>query len=90
MRAATVARPRDVGRGRPRWPRVVTLGAIGLLLLLAGHGAPGTGHARAQAPASPGVELSPADRTALVRGLDLAGDGRVSELIRPPEEDLFR
>lgn len=27
---------------------------------------------------------------ALVRGLDLEGDGRVSDLIRPPSEDLFR
>lgn len=27
---------------------------------------------------------------ALVRGLDLSGDGRVSDLIRPPSEDLFR
>lgn len=27
---------------------------------------------------------------ALVRGLNLAGDGRVSDLVRPPEEDLFR
>jgi coenzyme F420-0:L-glutamate ligase/coenzyme F420-1:gamma-L-glutamate ligase len=27
---------------------------------------------------------------AIVRGLDLVGDGRVSDLIRPPNEDLFR
>ena len=27
---------------------------------------------------------------AIVRGLDLAGEGRVSDLIRPPGEDLFR
>ncbi len=27
---------------------------------------------------------------AIVRGLDITGDGRVSDLIRPPEEDLFR
>ncbi len=27
---------------------------------------------------------------AIVRGLDLVGDGRVSDLIRPPDEDLFR
>ena len=27
---------------------------------------------------------------ALVRGLDLSGDGRVADLIRPPGEDLFR
>jgi coenzyme F420-0:L-glutamate ligase/coenzyme F420-1:gamma-L-glutamate ligase len=27
---------------------------------------------------------------AVVRGLDLAGDGRVSDLVRPPGEDLFR
>ena len=27
---------------------------------------------------------------AVVRGLELAGDGRVTDLIRPPEEDMFR
>jgi coenzyme F420-0:L-glutamate ligase/coenzyme F420-1:gamma-L-glutamate ligase len=27
---------------------------------------------------------------AVVRGLDLAGDGRATDLIRPPEEDMFR
>lgn len=27
---------------------------------------------------------------AVVRGLDLAGDGRAADLIRPPEEDMFR
>ena len=27
---------------------------------------------------------------AIVRGLDLSGDGRVSDLVRPPGEDLFR
>lgn len=27
---------------------------------------------------------------AVVRGLDLAGSGRASDLVRPPEEDLFR
>ncbi|MEN8113686.1 MAG: coenzyme F420-0:L-glutamate ligase [Actinomycetota bacterium] len=27
---------------------------------------------------------------AVVRGLDLAGDGRATDLVRPPEEDLFR
>jgi coenzyme F420-0:L-glutamate ligase/coenzyme F420-1:gamma-L-glutamate ligase len=27
---------------------------------------------------------------AIVRGLDLAGNGRVADLIRPPGEDLFR
>lgn len=27
---------------------------------------------------------------AVIRGLDLAGDGRATDLIRPPEEDLFR
>jgi coenzyme F420-0:L-glutamate ligase/coenzyme F420-1:gamma-L-glutamate ligase len=27
---------------------------------------------------------------AIVRGLDLTGDGRVSDLVRPPGEDLFR
>jgi len=27
---------------------------------------------------------------AVVRGLDLTGDGRVSDLVRPPGEDLFR
>lgn len=27
---------------------------------------------------------------AIVRGLDLVGDGRVSDLIRPPSEDMFR
>lgn len=27
---------------------------------------------------------------AIVRGLDLSGDGRVRDLIRPPDEDLFR
>lgn len=27
---------------------------------------------------------------AIVRGLDLSGNGRVSDLIRPPSEDLFR
>ena len=27
---------------------------------------------------------------AVVRGLDLTGDGRATDLIRPPEEDMFR
>lgn len=27
---------------------------------------------------------------AVVRGLDLTGDGRAADLVRPPEEDLFR
>ena len=27
---------------------------------------------------------------AVVRGLDLTGDGRATDLVRPPEEDLFR
>ena len=27
---------------------------------------------------------------AVIRGLDLAGDGRATDLIRPPEEDMFR
>lgn len=27
---------------------------------------------------------------AVVRGLDIVGQGRASDLIRPPEEDLFR
>ncbi len=27
---------------------------------------------------------------AVVRGLDLAGDGRATDLVRPPEEDMFR
>lgn len=27
---------------------------------------------------------------AIVRGLDLAGEGRATDLVRPPEEDLFR
>ncbi|MEN8234703.1 MAG: coenzyme F420-0:L-glutamate ligase [Actinomycetota bacterium] len=27
---------------------------------------------------------------AIVRGLDLTGDGRATDLVRPPEEDLFR
>ena len=27
---------------------------------------------------------------AVVRGLDLTGDGRATDLVRPPEEDMFR
>ena len=27
---------------------------------------------------------------AVVRGLDLTGEGRATDLVRPPEEDLFR
>ena len=27
---------------------------------------------------------------AIVRGLDLAGTGRATDLVRPPDEDLFR
>ena len=27
---------------------------------------------------------------AVVRGIDLIGDGRATDLIRPPEEDMFR
>ncbi len=27
---------------------------------------------------------------AVVRGLDLAGDGRATDLVRPPDEDMFR
>lgn len=27
---------------------------------------------------------------AVVRGLSLSGNGRITDLVRPPEEDLFR
>jgi coenzyme F420-0:L-glutamate ligase/coenzyme F420-1:gamma-L-glutamate ligase len=27
---------------------------------------------------------------AVVRGLDLIGNGRATDLVRPPEEDMFR
>jgi coenzyme F420-0:L-glutamate ligase/coenzyme F420-1:gamma-L-glutamate ligase len=27
---------------------------------------------------------------AVIRGLNLTGDGRATDLIRPPEEDMFR
>jgi coenzyme F420-0:L-glutamate ligase/coenzyme F420-1:gamma-L-glutamate ligase len=36
--------------------------------------------------------MGKADRipAAIVRGLDLSGTGRATDLVRPPEEDLFR
>ena len=69
-------------------------------------GAGPAGMAVAQTAARHGVEVAVVDEiasaadlvmgkatgipAAIVRGLDLTGDGRVRDLVRPPGEDLFR
>lgn len=89
--------------GRP-WRRGlvdVAIGVSGLPVVLDLRGRPDA-HSRTmnvteiaivdQIAAAADLVMGKADAipVAVVRGLDLAGDGRATDLIRPPEEDMFR
>jgi len=89
--------------GRP-WRRGlvdVAIGVSGLPAILDLRGSPDT-HDRTmhvteiaivdEIAAAADLAMGKADAipVAVVRGLDLTGDGRATDLVRPPEEDMFR